>query len=74
MLQNLLYFWNKKIHVVFFVFHFVQLWVLPSECPGLCQHRPGHSEGKTQSCTKWKTKKLHGFSYSKNMANFEAFL
>ena len=23
----------------------------------LCRHRPGHSKGKNQSCTKWKTKK-----------------
>ena len=30
-LQNLPYFMYKKIHVVFFVFHFVQLWVLPYE-------------------------------------------
>ena len=28
-----------------------------SECPSLCRHRPGHSKGQTQSCTKWKTKK-----------------
>ena len=26
----------------FFVFHFEHFWVLPYECPGLCQHRPGH--------------------------------
>ena len=42
-LQNLLYFMYKKIHVVIFVFHFVQLYFLPYECPGLCQHRPEHS-------------------------------
>ena len=38
MLQNLPYFMYKKTHVVFFVFHFVQLWVLPYECPGLCSN------------------------------------
>ena len=27
MLQNLLYFMYKKTHVVFFVFHFVQLYI-----------------------------------------------
>ena len=25
------------MHVVFFVFHFVQLYVFPYECPGLCR-------------------------------------
>ena len=42
-LQNLLYFMYKSTHVFFFVFHFVQLYFLPYECPGLCRHRPGHS-------------------------------
>ena len=28
----------------FFVFHVVQLWVLPNEYPVLCQHRPGLNE------------------------------
>ena len=27
----------------FFVFHLEQLSSSPYECPGLCQHRPGHS-------------------------------
>ena len=43
MLQNLLYFMYKKTHVVFFIFHFLQLYFLPYECPGQCRHRPGHS-------------------------------
>ena len=34
-LQNLLYFMYKKTHVVFFLFHFVQLYFFPYECPGL---------------------------------------
>ena len=51
-LQNLLYFWNMKTHVVFFVFHFVLLYFFPNKCHGLCRHRPGHPLG-----TKWKTKK-----------------
>ena len=33
MLQNLPYLWKKKTHVVFFVFHLEQLWVLLYECP-----------------------------------------
>ena len=35
--QNLLYFMYKKTQVIFFVFHFVQLYILTYECPGLCQ-------------------------------------
>ena len=38
MLQNLPYLWKKKTHIVFFVFHLEQLWVLPYKCPGLCRH------------------------------------
>ena len=38
MLQHLPYLWKKKTHIVFFVFHLEQLWVLPYKCPGLCQH------------------------------------
>ena len=46
----------------------------PNECPGLCQHRPGHSLGENSKLHKMKNgKKLHGFSCYKNMANFEAF-
>ena len=33
MLQNLLCLWIKKTQVVFFVFHFEQLWVLPLWMP-----------------------------------------
>ena len=35
MLQNLLYFWNKKTQIVFFVYHFEQLWTMST-------YRPGH--------------------------------
>ena len=34
----------------------------------------GIYKGKTQSYLKWKPKKLLGFSFSINIANFEAFL
>ena len=79
LLQNLLYFMYKKTHVVFFVFYFVQLYFFPYECPGLYRHRPGHSLGKHKGkhikLHEMKNKKkLCGFSYYKNMANFEAFL
>ena len=56
---------HKKTHVVF----------LPNEYPGLCQYRPGHSLGKNIKLHEMKKeKKLHRFSYYKNMANFEEFL
>ena len=56
MLQNLL-FMEKENPRSFFVFHLEQLSFPPYECPGLCQHRPGDSYGKTQKCSKWKTEK-----------------
>ena len=41
---------------------------------GLCRHRPGHSLGeKNKVVRNEKRKKLHEFSYAKNLANFEAF-
>ena len=53
----------------------MQLYVLPNECPGLCRHRPRHLLGKNKIARNGKRKKiLYGFSYSKKMANFEAFL
>ena len=62
MLQNLLYFMYKKTRVVFFIFHFVELYILPNECPGLYRHRPGHSLGKNV--------KLHKMKNEKNYAGF----
>ena len=58
-LQNLLYFMYKKTHVVFFLFHYIQLYIFPYKCPGLCRYRPGHQgsqyllsivQGTTRSC------------------------
>ena len=46
MLQNLQYFYHKKTHVVLFIFHFVQLYFFPNECPGLCRHFSGHLLGE----------------------------
>ena len=40
-LQNLPYFWKKKTHVVFFIFHFVLLYFFPNECPGLSTFEVG---------------------------------
>ena len=65
MLQNLPYFWNKKTPKFFF--HFEQLLINPK-----LKHKPGHPLLKIQSFSNWE-KKLFGSSYSKNMANFEAF-
>ena len=50
----------------------------PNECPGLLSNRvdqgPGHSLGKKLKLHEMKNKKkLHVFSYDKNMANFEGF-
>ena len=75
-LQNLLYFMHKKTLVVFFSFFISCNFIfLPYECPGLCWHRPEHSLGKNMKLHEMKNeKKLRGFSYYKNMANFEAFL
>ena len=40
------------------------------------RHRPGQLKGKTQSCSRWKTKKatynLHGSYFSINMAKFRS--
>ena len=38
-LQNLLYFMYKKTRVVFFVFHFMQVYIFPYECPGVVSRK-----------------------------------
>ena len=56
-LQSLPYFWNTKSHVDFhFSFH-ATLFFFPNECPGLCQHRPGHSLGKNIRLPEMKNEK-----------------
>ena len=58
-----IFYMYKKTHVVFFfVFHFVQLYILPYECHGLCRHRRGHSLGKNV--------KLHEIKNEKNYVGF----
>ena len=75
-LQNLLYFWNTKTTLFFFIYNFM-LTLLFSLMNALFYnlywHRPGNSLLRGKNGVIWKKKlKLHGFSYSINMANFEA--
>ena len=75
--QNLPYFRNMKPQIFFcFVFQFKQLWLFNSRCPVLCRHYidQGIHYGKNVEARNEKWKKLYGFSYSKNMPNFEGFL
>ena len=34
-IKALVYFWNTKIHLVYFAFHFMLICFPPNECPGL---------------------------------------
>ena len=47
----------KKTHVVFWFFISCNFIFLPNECPGLCQHRPGHSSGKNIKLYEMKNEK-----------------
>ena len=69
MLQNLLWLWKKKTHVVFFVFHLEQIWIFPLWMPWSI-----HNKGKMKGALNEKRKKLHRFSFSINIAHFEAFI
>ena len=47
----------------------------PNECPGLCQHRPGHSlGGKIKQHEMKNEKELHGFSIPKIWQNLKRFV
>ena len=70
MLQNLLCLWKKKTHVVFFVLHLEQL----SFALVYVDIDQGIHKGKMKVALNEKRNKLHGFSFSINIANFEAFL
>ena len=62
--------WKKKTYVLFFVFHLDQLMnalVYVDIDQGICK-------GKMKVALNEKQKKVRGFSFSINMANFEAFL
>ena len=56
----------------FFIFHFEQLSFPPYECPGDTDQ--GIHKGKLKVALNEKRKQLRGFSFSINIANFEAFL
>ena len=62
MLQNLPYLYKKKTHVFFFILHFEELVI-----------DKGIHKIKMKVAEKEKRKKLRGFSFSINMANFEVF-
>ena len=62
MLQNFPYFWNTKTHSFFSFFISCYFIFFPNECPGLCQHRPGHSLGEKI--------KLHEMKNEKNYMGF----
>ena len=74
MLQNFLYLYKKKIQVVFFSFfilsnfHFYLINALV-----YVNIDQGIHNGKNEICSKWKAKKLIGFSFYINIKNFEAF-
>ena len=73
MLQNFLCLWIKKMQVVLLCFSFRA--TLSSTLMNALVYVDIHQgiyKGKTQSCLKWK--KPVGFSFSINIANFEAFL
>ena len=44
-LQNLLYFWNKKTHIVFFIFHNVLLYFFSNEKNKAAQNEKRKSPG-----------------------------
>ena len=64
---------EKKTHLVFFIFHFEQLWVFPYECPGLCDINRGIHRVKLKNALNENRKKLRRFSFSINMTNYETF-
>ena len=69
MLQNLPYFWNTKTHVFFFLFSF-HATLLFSLMNALVYVNMGKNKlARIEN----RKNNLHGFSYFKNMANFEAF-
>ena len=43
---------SKKLSTWFMNDPLEQLSFFPCECSGLCGHRPGHSQGKNESCSK----------------------
>ena len=62
--------YEKKTHVVYCHFSFLATLFFPLMNAMVCPHRPGHSKGGK---TNEKRRKTTWNSYSKNIANFEAF-
>ena len=79
-LQNLQYFWNKKTQILFSFSFLQQLWICNSRCPEVYVNielewvieQEIHCY-KSNVARNEKQQKDIGFSYSKNVANFEAF-
>ena len=69
-LQNLPYFWNTKTHADFLFFNSCCFILSQINALVYVNIDQGIHYGKRQGSMKSKTKKLRGFSYSKNMANF----
>ena len=76
MLQNLLCLWKKKthVHVGFFVFISSNFHFPLTNALVYVNIDQGIYKGKMKVALNEKRKKLHGFSFSINIANFEAFL
>ena len=67
-LQNLPYFCNYENQLFLFCFSFHATFFHQ-----ICQHILGHSLGKGKNKVAQNEEKEKGFSYSKNMTNYEAF-
>ena len=67
MLQNLPYLY------IIYVFHLEHFWILPYECPGLCDINRGIHRVKLKNALNENRKKLRRFSFSINMTNYETF-
>ena len=62
---------NSTFQVKYIVYNIYWYYALQFfKCPGLCQYRPGHSQGENVNENEQKT---YGFSKTYDLANFEAF-
>ena len=73
MLQNVPYLWKKKTHVVFFILSNFEFYLTNALFYVDIDKDQGIYKVKLKVALNEKQKKLHGFSFSINMANFEAF-
>ena len=74
MLQNLVCLWKKKTHVVFLLFILSNFQFPLMNARVYVDIDQGIHKGKIKVALNEKRKKLPGFSFSINIANFEAFL